>query len=88
MTAIRFTRRGAHYDDARPPDYRPWRPLTGAWRTSMDRAEYLDGVVQIRERIAAGTVYQVNLPDLARSAGGCLSAGARGAAAPGQSRAL
>jgi len=60
MTAIRFTRRGAR-TMTRPPDYRPWRPLTGAWRTSMDRAEYLDGVVQIRERIAAGTVYQVNL---------------------------
>ena len=34
MTAIRFTRRGAR-TMTRPPDYRPWRPLTGAWRTSQ-----------------------------------------------------
>jgi para-aminobenzoate synthetase component 1 len=36
-------------------------PDLGAWRTSLDRAQYLAGVSTIRERIAAGDVYQVNL---------------------------
>ena len=39
----------------------PWPVLTGAWRTSLDRAAYLEGVAEVRRRIAAGTVYQVNL---------------------------
>lgn len=60
MTAIRFAHRGRR-TMARPPDDAPWRPLTGAWRTSLDRAAYVAGVREIRERIAAGTVYQVNL---------------------------
>jgi para-aminobenzoate synthetase component 1 len=38
-----------------------WAPLTGAWGTSLDESAYLLGVRQIRERIAAGDVYQVNL---------------------------
>lgn len=38
-----------------------WPPLSGAWRTSLDRAAYVDGVGEIRRRIEAGTVYQVNL---------------------------
>lgn len=36
-------------------------PGTRPWRSSLDRAAYLDGVERIREHIAAGTVYQVNL---------------------------
>ncbi len=36
-------------------------PLTGAWRTSLDHAAYVEGVAEVRRRIAAGTVYQVNL---------------------------
>jgi para-aminobenzoate synthetase component 1 len=39
----------------------PWAALTGEWRTSMARDAYEEGVAQIRRRIAAGTVYQVNL---------------------------
>ena len=38
-----------------------WPPLSGAWRTSLDRTAYVEGVAEIRRRIEAGTVYQVNL---------------------------
>ncbi len=38
-----------------------WTPLRGDWSSSLDEAEYLAGVSQIRDRIAAGQVYQVNL---------------------------
>jgi para-aminobenzoate synthetase component 1 len=39
-----------------------WRgPGPGAWTSSLDREAYLAGVRTIRERIAAGEVYQVNL---------------------------
>ena len=38
-----------------------WPALGGRWRTSLDRAAYVTGVEEIRARIAAGTVYQVNL---------------------------
>jgi para-aminobenzoate synthetase component 1 len=38
-----------------------WPALTGAWRTSLDHAAYVEGVAEVRRRIAAGTVYQVNL---------------------------
>ena len=38
-----------------------WPGLAGEWRTSLTRRAYLGGVAEIRRRIAAGTVYQVNL---------------------------
>src|SRR3954452_20467891 len=38
-----------------------WPALAGDWRTSLDRSAYLAGVEEVRRRIAAGTVYQVNL---------------------------
>ncbi len=58
LTAVRF----AHVDRAAPlPRPAPWAPLTGDWHSSLDRAAYLAGVGEVRERIAAGTVYQVNL---------------------------
>ena len=58
VTAVRF----AEVDRAAgPPDPAPWSPLEGEWRTSLDHAAYLSGVSEIRDRIAAGTVYQVNL---------------------------
>ena len=60
LTAVRFAHRGRR-TMTRPPGYRGWQPLDGTWRTSMDRAAYTAGVREIRERIAAGTVYQVNL---------------------------
>ena len=41
---------------------RPWRgPPIDAWRSSLDRDGYVAGVGAIREAIAAGDVYQVNL---------------------------
>jgi len=67
-------------------DDRGWQmPTPDAWTTSLDRAAYEKGVAVIRERIAAGDVYQVNLcrmltadlpsaPDL-RALGGALSRG-------------
>ena len=39
-----------------------WRgPGAGEWRTSLDRAAYLDGVGTLRQAIREGDVYQVNL---------------------------
>ncbi|WP_205860701.1 chorismate-binding protein [Phycicoccus sp. HDW14] len=38
-----------------------WPVLEGEWRSSLDRSAYLAGVDEVRRRIAAGTVYQVNL---------------------------
>ncbi len=57
LTALRFedVRHGA------APVTRAWTPLTGRWRSSLDRTAYLAGVAQIRNRVGAGTVYQVNL---------------------------
>ena len=43
------------------PSVAPWLPLTEDWETSLDEAAYVAGVEQIRERIASGEVYQVNL---------------------------
>ncbi len=43
------------------PAGRGWPALEGEWRSSLDRAAYVDGVAEIRRRIEAGTVYQVNL---------------------------
>ncbi|WP_229661689.1 chorismate-binding protein [Phycicoccus endophyticus] len=46
----------------RPPGGRdPWPRLAGPWTSSLERAEYLAGVAEVRRRVAAGTVYQVNL---------------------------
>nr|WP_240189429.1 chorismate-binding protein [Nakamurella flavida] len=45
-----------------PPPDRAWRgPAVDSWRSSMSRADYLAGVRRIREHVAAGSVYQVNL---------------------------
>ena len=58
VTAVRF----ADVDrDAAPPPPAPWTPLDGEWDTSLDSTAYLAGVGEVRARIAAGTVYQVNL---------------------------
>jgi para-aminobenzoate synthetase component 1 len=58
LTAVRF----AHVDRSAPAaSTATWTPLEGEWRSSLDHAAYLSGVGEIRERIAAGTVYQVNL---------------------------
>lgn len=58
VTALRFE----EVCDAPPlPADAAWPGLTGQWRTSMVRDAYLEGTRRIREHIAAGTVYQVNL---------------------------
>lgn len=38
-----------------------WTGVAGEWSTSLDDTAYVEGVEEIRERIARGTVYQVNL---------------------------
>lgn len=58
VTAVRFADVDRY---AAEPPPTPWSPLGGEWETSLDHAAYLAGVAEIRERIAAGTVYQVNL---------------------------
>ncbi len=49
---------------ARPWPGRPWPGVAGgpdAWTSSLDEASFRAGVATIREAIAAGDVYQVNL---------------------------
>jgi len=55
----------ARFATVRPA--RPWRgprwsgPARGSWTSSLDQAEFEDGVREIRAAIEAGDVYQVNL---------------------------
>jgi para-aminobenzoate synthetase component I len=61
LTAVRM---GEVRREAAPVAAAPvpaWRELAGGWRSSIDRDGYLAGVEEVRRRIAAGTVYQVNL---------------------------
>lgn len=44
-----------------PPGRQPWPELPGPWHTSMDRDAYISACREVRERVAAGTVYQVNV---------------------------
>ena len=58
VTCLRFERdepRDGWYDDAGP-----WTPPE-RWTSSLDRAGYEQAVTTVRERIAAGDVYQVNV---------------------------
>jgi para-aminobenzoate synthetase component I len=65
LTAVRMDDVRREPDAGSAPVVAPARPgwpaLTGAWRTSLDHAAYVAGVAEVRRRIAAGTVYQVNL---------------------------
>jgi para-aminobenzoate synthetase component 1 len=58
LTAVRFAdvRRGSTSAPSAP-----WTGLDDAWRSSLDADAYRASVTEIRERIAAGTVYQANL---------------------------
>ncbi|HEV7145392.1 MAG TPA: chorismate-binding protein [Pedococcus sp.] len=58
VTAVRFAEVDRHAAPGAPV---PWAPLTRRWQTSLDHAAYLAGVEEVRARIAAGDVYQVNL---------------------------
>jgi para-aminobenzoate synthetase component 1 len=55
----------ARFEQTRPMTGRPARSWVGpprnAWRTSLDRPQFEARVIAIRESIAAGDVYQVNL---------------------------
>ena len=54
--------RFARMRPARPWPGPPWRgPARDAWRSSLDHDQFCAGVESIRESIAAGDVYQVNL---------------------------
>lgn len=58
LTAVRFARR---VEGGSPPgDHTRWPAVTG-WSSSLGRSTYVAGVQEIRSRIAAGSVYQVNL---------------------------
>ena len=62
VRCVRF----AQVSDACPTDGQrrregAWAPLTGSWSSSLDESEYRAGVSRIRDRIAAGEVYQVSL---------------------------
>ncbi|WP_377642278.1 chorismate-binding protein [Oryzobacter terrae] len=58
LTAVRMAEVDRSPAAAEPGE---WAALDGPWRTSLDRDAYVAGVDEIRDRIAAGTVYQVNL---------------------------
>ncbi len=60
LTAVRMRDVSRHGRPA-APDPAGWPGLTGPWRSSLDEGGYVGGVDEIRRRIAAGTVYQVNL---------------------------
>ena len=53
----------ARFASARPPTAppRPWQPIAAEWTSSLDRTAYVEAVETVRERIAAGDVYQVNV---------------------------
>ena len=58
ITCARF----ATWHEAPLPSAPAWiGPPADSWTSSLDRAEYMDAVEEIRQRVAAGTVYQANL---------------------------
>ncbi|MEV5047834.1 chorismate-binding protein [Streptomyces griseoincarnatus] len=60
LTCARF--RDVRTEPVPPPAPGAWRgPAADDWTSSLDRAAYTAGVSRIREHIAAGEVYQVNL---------------------------
>lgn len=67
VTAVRFEEVTPRADAVRPapeddaPPAVVWHPLDRHWATSLDRTAYVHAVREVRERIAAGTVYQVNV---------------------------
>ena len=63
LTGYRFGRvRAAPPERLAPHSTAGWDgPAASSWRSSLDRGQYVAGVQAIRDRIAAGEVYQVNL---------------------------
>ncbi|HON74712.1 MAG TPA: chorismate-binding protein, partial [Dermatophilaceae bacterium] len=58
VTAVRF---GSVVRGPVAPSAGRWAGLPGPWRSSIDEAVYRDAVEEVRRRVAAGTVYQVNI---------------------------
>ena len=62
VTCVRFAEvTDTSASDAQPLPPGTWAPLTDSWGTSLDETAYRSGVGQIRDRIAAGEVYQACL---------------------------
>ena len=62
LTAVRMREVDRDAGAAGGPDTAGrWAALEGDWRSSLGEREYLEGVGEVRRRVAAGTVYQVNL---------------------------
>ena len=61
VTAVRFADVIRRTPEATSGSSVPWQPLDRRWRSSLDRTAYVQAVREVRERIAAGTVYQVNV---------------------------
>jgi para-aminobenzoate synthetase component 1 len=63
VTAVRFA--SVHRGPSVEPEERgastPWLALDRYWHSSLDRTAYLGAVEEVRHRIAAGAVYQVNV---------------------------
>jgi para-aminobenzoate synthetase component I len=58
VTCARF----ATWQQAALPNAAVWiGPPANSWSSSVDSTEYMDAVEEIRQRVAAGTVYQANL---------------------------
>ncbi len=57
LSCLRF----ADVRTAELPSGVPWKPPAGAWASSMSRDSYVAAVSRIRDGIADGSVYQVNL---------------------------
>ncbi len=56
-TCARF---GKVSDASLPATQHTWSPVRGSWKSSMEEAEYIRYVQEIREQISKGWVYQVN----------------------------
>ncbi|WP_082569741.1 chorismate-binding protein [Knoellia sp. Soil729] len=61
LTAVRMSSVARDADLAVDLARPTWAGVDGRWERSLDDTAYLKGVSEIRERIARGTVYQVNL---------------------------
>lgn len=63
LTAVRFATvdRAPFAEPIQQDALNPWAALDRHWHSSLDRTAYLGAVEEVRQRIAAGTVYQVNV---------------------------
>lgn len=72
VTAIRYVNWSARSDGAPPTTdgagLGAWPGVSGGWSSSLDEAAYVAAVREVRERVAAGTVYQVNICRVLRAA--------------------